>query len=140
MLKVAFYEGIYGGVSDWLIMLRTLGAYSHVELVFSDGVSFSSSAADGGVRFKNIDYSDEYRWTFIPLNVTKEVESIIRETCNKEVGKPYDWVGILFDQLFKFNTQDNNAWWCSELIGYVLGYKRYRVSPSTLFRMVNSDK
>lgn len=52
-VQIAFYRGPprrwLHKLSHWLICLFTLSRYSHCELVI-DGVCWSSSARDGGVR------------------------------------------------------------------------------------------
>ena len=73
-MKVALYKGKRGGfagVFDAAVRWWTRGAYSHVELVFSDGMAASSSTRDGGVRFKRIDFKPEH-WDFIELKVDEE--------------------------------------------------------------------
>jgi hypothetical protein len=138
-MKLAFYKGVYGNVLDWLIMLWTMGQYSHVELVFSDGVSFSSSQWDGGVRFKKINYSHKERWGFIELEIAEEKEQELREKCEKLVGKKYDWLGIMFDQFIPLNTQDSDRWWCSEIVAHILDIEPERVSPNRLYRRMMVD-
>jgi hypothetical protein len=73
-MKVALYKGKRGGFAgafDASVRWWTRGPYSHVELVFSDGMSASASARDGGVRFKRIDFKPEH-WDFIDLSVDEE--------------------------------------------------------------------
>ena len=73
-MKLACYKGKRGGTAgffDAAVRWWTRGPYSHVELVFSDGMSASSSMRDGGVRFKEIEYHPD-RWDFIELNVDEE--------------------------------------------------------------------
>ena len=73
-MKVALYKGKRGGSAgafDASVRWWTRGPYSHVELVFSDGMSASASPRDGGVRFKRIDFKPEH-WDFIDLSVDEE--------------------------------------------------------------------
>ena len=73
-MKVALYKGKRGGFAgafDAAVRWWTRGAYSHVELVFSDGMAASSSTRDGGVRFKRIDFKPD-QWDFVELKVDEE--------------------------------------------------------------------
>ena len=87
----------YSRLLDKIISARTNGPAVHVELVFSDGISFSSSQWDGGVRFKQIDYIDDPKWALVPLYLTPEQESRVRATAEllAAVKIGYDWKGIL---------------------------------------------
>ena len=135
-MKLAFYKGVHGNIFDWLILLWTWGKYSHVELVFGDNTSFSSSQWDSGVRFKKINYSHLNRWDFIELPFDADEEEVIKEKCKKLVGKAYDWIGIIFDQFLPLNIHDQDKWWCSEVVANVLGILPERVSPNKLHRML----
>lgn len=73
-MRIALYKGKRGGFAgafDAAVRWWTRGAYSHVELIFSDGMSASASSRDGGVRFKRIDFNPEH-WDFVELKVNEE--------------------------------------------------------------------
>lgn len=83
MMKMAFYRGMgEGGTWKNKAAHRAIAIVSsphtHVELVFSDGLSFSSEFGIGP-RIKNIFYSHRDRWTIIDLPfITAEMEARIR--------------------------------------------------------------
>ena len=135
-MKLAFYRGRYGTLADWAIILWTMGLYSHVELVFSNGTSFSSSGRDGGARFAEIGYSHKERWEFVKLDIDGEEEKEIWNECKRLIGKKYDWLGIFFHQFLPLNTQDDDKWWCSEIVAYILGILPFRISPNKLYNAV----
>jgi len=59
-MKLAFYKGTKKGISGvYNKGVRWIedGKFSHVEMIFSNGLSGSASFMDGGVRYKKIDYS-----------------------------------------------------------------------------------
>ena len=89
--------------------------YSHVELVFEDWLSFSSSEVDWGVRFKNIEWKNE-NWDFIELEVSKNKYRKILEFCKKQEGNRYNKVGIFFAQILNFNRKKHWTWFCSEIV------------------------
>jgi hypothetical protein len=148
-MQIAFHNG--KGDRHWLVSLAIkiwpwagIGKFSHVELVFPHyylptGNSFSSSGEDGGVRYKDIDYTkNSDRWQFIQFAVTGDEMVDIKNLCDKEVNKKYDFIGILGFFLLgsQESIQDKNKWWCSEIVGYVLGIRPFRVSPNKLFNRV----
>ena len=125
------WEGLYSRLVRWL----DGGEYSHCELVFSDGVSASSSYIDGGVRFKLIDY-DEDHWDFIDL--PDALEDSARDWFRSHVGQPYDlWGNVRF--AFGFARESQGKWFCSEAVMAALGFKEaYRYGPSGMVDVVNN--
>lgn len=113
MLQLAFYKGS-GNWFDKITRWRTAGDFTHVELVFSDGVSFSSSQWDGGTRFKDIVYTDKEKWVMVRVPGVNEV--LIRKWCETQVGKKYDWKGLL-KLMASGNAADKNPedWYCSNI-------------------------
>jgi hypothetical protein len=139
-MKLAFYRAIAGGLLDWLIAMRHWGKYSHVELVFSDGLSFSSSIRDGGVRFKRIEYKPD-RWDFLDLPITAPEEYIVRRWAEDQLGKGYDKPGILA-YINPLRKQDPNRYYCSEIccealqqIGWFRDVDPAWVWPTKLFEL-----
>lgn len=145
-MKIAFYKA-KGNWMNFLIRLKTKGLYSHTEIVFSDGVSFSSSQWDGGTRFKNIDYSKKENWDFMELNISKIDEKKIRQFCEKNNDKPYDWFAIVVAQIFNLHANKENKWFCSEVctkalqkIKMVVGISAHMVSPQDLYELLLQEE
>jgi uncharacterized protein YycO len=118
-LRLAFYIWSAGTVFDAMIASYDAPKrYSHVELLFSDGWSFSSSIRDGGPRFMPIDYlggsGPDRHWDFIEFRTTTEQEKTIRDWCKTKVPGHYDLFGVL---AFKIPgiRQLTNAYFCSEI-------------------------
>ena len=85
-MRAAFYrgtrpglQGIYSRLVRWI----DRGAYSHCELIFSDGMSGSASYIDGGVRLKRIDYDTDH-WDVIDLPADSNAERYAREWFESE--------------------------------------------------------
>lgn len=111
-------------------------AYSHlthVELVFSDGMSFSASVMDKGVRFKRIGYSNADEWVFVPIEHANEQR--LYEACKVVAlgSKGYSFLDIAAMTLgVKMNV--TNKWFCSEVVSYVLApFAESHISPSELY-------
>ncbi len=115
---------------------------THVEIIFKDGMSFSSSGFDNGVRFKKINYEKHLeRWKIVevdPFETRGVNELYFKSSLEKYVGLKYDFWGVIW--FFGFNKrkdrlQNNNKWWCSEICAYVLEVTNYRISPYELFKL-----
>jgi len=121
-MKIAFYKGLkYGNWLDKLICLGTMSRYSHCEIVFSDGVSASSSPRDGGVRFKNINYSDD-KWTLFDVIYPSDVdfEAMVRYHFAVHEGDKYDYLGAFFSA-FGIDASSDDRKFCSQICGLILG-------------------
>lgn len=140
MITLAFYTGS-GRFDDRVIRWVTRSTFSHVELLqrlptwHGDGAwigqSWSSSGRDGGVRSKKIMFARS-RWVFLavpwaPVNTLDKIRS--------ELGKPYDFVGLVGSQLFNLRRHRAGQWFCSELCAYALGLDApHEFSPGGLYR------
>jgi hydroxymethylpyrimidine pyrophosphatase-like HAD family hydrolase len=131
-MKAAFYKSTQPGVAgiyNRAVRWWTRGQYSHVELVFGDGVSASSSFTEGGVRFKTIVYNPD-KWDFIDL--PDELEEAARTWFKENEGKKYDLLGNAHF-IFGFIAADQNKYFCSEAIASSLGITdAWRFEPNVL--------
>jgi len=133
-MKLAFYKSSKGTKIDKIIDIGTgMYGYSHIELVFSDGMSLSSSPREGEVRFKEISY-DPNTWEYVDIDITEEQERLLRYKSSDLVGKKYDYFGILFWYIIPIKKQKNDKWWCSEICAYLLGWDEFRVTPNKMAR------
>ena len=136
-MKLAFYKGKWDW-TDTIIKRWTWWIYSHVELIFSNWVSFSASWRDWWVRFKNINYIDN-NWDVINLNISKKKEQLIFHNAQSKTWMKYDWVWILLSQVLPFNIQDNNKWFCSEIVWYLIWIKYSAIlSPQWLYNKLTN--
>jgi hypothetical protein len=146
-----FYARLDGRAWDQLVSVFSgFGPYAHAELVFSDGVSFSSTSMDQppGPRFKRIDYSDARRWKLVPIHVTKAQEKVMRDwaEANVKACVGYDWSAIwgFVPCVRRFCKPDPARWMCSEIVLACLraagllceGLPAHRVSPNRLAKML----
>jgi hypothetical protein len=129
MMKVAFYKGkkrFFNKFVSWW----TNGPYSHVEIVLSNGYSYSSSYADCGVRKKKIAFKSK-EWDFIYINT--ENEFIVKERINKMLYNGFDTLGLL-SFVFRRGKYVKNKVFCSEFVMSVLGYRdSFRFDPNTCY-------
>ena len=109
-MRVAFYYARYGTVWDRFVASYTWGPFSHCEIVFSDGLAFSSSPRDDGVRYKLIEDIGGDHWELFNVELDAVREGNVRRWCDGQVGKKYDWVGLVCSLL-----AHNDKWFCSEV-------------------------
>ncbi|MBY0556561.1 MAG: hypothetical protein K2P77_05090, partial [Burkholderiaceae bacterium] len=116
------------GVRRW-----TRSAYSHCELVFSDGWAASSSFIDDGVRFKQIQFDPEH-WDFIELPAA--LEHTARAWFEEHEGDRYDlWGNVRF--IVSPVHDSRQAWFCSEAVAVALGIPdAWRFDPGALYSVL----
>lgn len=135
-MKVAFYKGTkpgLAGIYNRGVRFVTKGKYSHCEIIFSDGMSASSSFADGGVRFKKIEY-DLSRWDIIDIIDTDEKSAL--EWFKKHEGEGYDLIGNLHF-IFGFIGDNRHKWSCAESVADALGIPdSWRINPNSLYPII----
>jgi hypothetical protein len=132
MLRAAFYKGTHAGlpgVYNRLVRWWTRSQYSHVELILPFGAAASSSAMDGGVRFKVIDF-DPALWDFVDLPT--DLAGGAEAWFNEHYGEPYDLLGNLHFVVSAVGD-DKRKWFCSEAVAAALGMPNpERFDPGTL--------
>ena len=135
-MKIASYKVIrpgFSGIFSRLVRWWTSSKYSHTELIFSDGVSGSSSFLDKGVRLKSITYDETY-WDFIEIQGFDELQA--RWWFERNQGKKYDVLGLL-GFVWKRGTQNKNKWYCNEAIGEALGVEDpWRFDPASFVTLI----
>ncbi|MEN9885692.1 MAG: hypothetical protein RL758_270 [Pseudomonadota bacterium] len=140
-MKVALYKGTRPGAAglyNRAIRAVTGQQYSHVELVFSDGMSGSSSFMDGGVRLKPINYTTQANWDFIDLPEGRFNEAAAREWFHVHARQGYDLPGAFHFFLALF-PDDPNLWFCNEAVGASLGIEHPAMyHPGTFAALVRS--
>jgi uncharacterized protein YycO len=156
----AFFKARHGGIFSRGITLRTGGPHSHVEFylttdyVVEEGTGvvrhwcFSSYEGDGGVRWKHIDISNG-KWTRLEFEVELEKVKEVVAWTNSQVGKAYDWAGILgFVNPWR-KGGDPDRWFCSEIcaeialkLGIVnaISKRRDKISPRDLWELLKDLK
>jgi hypothetical protein len=128
VVQLATYKG-KGLVGNALIRWWTGSHYSHCELVV-DGMCYSSSVMDKGVRSKEINLKDG-NWTLINLPWV-DGEVVKGYFYNTDI-QTYGWFGLLCSQLFNRNCKEEGAQFCSEWCASAIGLPNTpSYSPYTL--------
>jgi hypothetical protein len=121
--QFAFYKGPPRNdwqhtVSHYAIRLWTWSRWSHAELVV-DGICYSSSTRDGGVRSKLIDLNSG-RWDVIDLDIPVMQVVDVLLWFEEHKGAPYDWAGV-WRFVLPFLPHSKGRWFCFEALGAALG-------------------
>lgn len=140
MLPDKVYLASYKGPADSFlhkvthtaIKTVTHSPFSHCEIVIN-GIGYSSSERDGGVRAKEIDFADG-KWEIRPMPWVPALSVLSFFQDTKDDG--YDFWGLrLFLNLQGDPTEDTpQKWWCSEWCAAAIGLFDTRVAPGTLDR------
>lgn len=127
-VRLALYKG-NGGPANAAIRWWTGSTYSHCELVI-DGVSYSSSLMDGGVRGKVIEFKSAH-WDFIELPWA-DPQRVLDYFAATDADR-YGLAGLLVNQVFNRNQRTPHAQFCSEWCARALGIPSGSVyNPATL--------
>ena len=129
-MKIHFYKATEGKIGDKVVGL--VSVFSHVELEIN-GVCYSSSNRDYGVRSKIIDTSNKQKWVSFDLKKDIDINNCL-SYFESVKGQKYDWLNIFCTQLIKLNMQSEDKQICSEFVGNCLGLEdSYKYSPESLF-------
>jgi uncharacterized protein YycO len=116
-----------------LIKLFTLSWWSHCAILDGDFV-IDATLASGVRRIPYREWEEHYTYheavNFPCANKDKAIEF-----ARAQVGKSYDWLGIL-SFIFRKNYEDTSKWFCSELVAEASGIFKtnliYTLSPQWL--------
>jgi hypothetical protein len=134
-ISLWLYKG-NGTRYDSMIRWWTKSTFSHVELCV-DGLCYSSSPRDGGVRSKTIELTDN--WDVIPIWWADELlADDIKSFYYKTVGSLYDSRGIIFSQVFNANRHNAQKYFCSEWCLSALGLEPTLLNPGQAGQLITS--
>lgn len=115
-MQLALYKG-KGTIGNALVRWWKHSIYSHCELVIN-GVCYSSSVMDHGVRAKVIDLKPEH-WDLIELSWDDEKGVLAYFEATK--GEPYSWTSLVWSQFFGREYDEVKAAFCSDWCAAALG-------------------
>lgn len=102
----------------YAVCVRTWSVYSHVELLI-DGVCYSSSRRDGGVRGKQIDVGNG-KWHTIALPLPDADIDRAKRWFDEREHWRYSWRGVA-RSLLPFIKQKPSEATCSQAVSEALG-------------------
>lgn len=127
LVQLALYKA-RGRIGNRLIRWWTRSQYSHCELILN-GIAYSSSLQDGGVRNKHIDFDPDH-WDILPLPWVNAAR--LRAHYQDTAGQPYGWPDLIWRQILN-RAGNSKGWFCSEWCAAVIGLPNPQIySPATL--------
>jgi len=164
-VKFAFYkpQSLWGRLIARWTGLFSWGtpSYSHVEIGFKIDERFKEWFAAQGIEVEIgefIYYSSASRntngttgtrwltgkallehperWDVYEVESLRSIEYMIN-SCDNELGKPYDWLGIYGFATILGLLNHKNKWYCSEVCYWIFfGVWKKRISPIALFAKI----
>mgnify|MGYP003409536427 CR=1 FL=1 len=120
MICLALYKGPASGFFNklvhYVICIATWSKYSHCELSIN-GLCYSSSFRDGGVRKKSIDLTDG-KWDVVSIEGADEARALARFA--EREGRKYDWIGA-FLSCTPWPRSESGKDFCGGINAYMLG-------------------
>lgn len=113
-VKFYAYEG--KSLISWIIRFRTLSKYSHIAIGIDEYIyeAWEGRGIKGVVRSKS-PYTHHKPGTIVhSIVVPCRHKSEFKVFLEGQVGKKYDWIGVLSLGLNR-NKDDKSKWFCSEL-------------------------
>jgi len=127
-VSIVFYKGP-GTLAEKLIRLWTKSPYAHCEFRRSDGLYHSND------RFRFISRTealeiDPSDWEICEIRLPAEIVERVEKRQLRKNGTSYDWMGIVFSQVFRLGLHDKKRWFCSKSNADDLAYA-YRLMERT---------
>lgn len=119
-IKIVFYKGP-GNFRDHLVRMWTKSPYSHSEFGRSDGFYHSNDRFSLLSRLDSLEISQN-DWEMCRIVLPSEIVERLERRQIKKNGTTYDWMGILFSQVFRLGLHDRKRWFCSKSNADDLGY------------------
>lgn len=115
MATVRIIFGASQSLAGRTIRLVTWSRWSHCAVMFGNTVI--EATADDGVCITPISaFLKRYARTAMVDVEVGDRDGAIYAALMSQVGKPYDWSGALSLFFRRRSWNDDDAWWCSELI------------------------
>jgi hypothetical protein len=127
-VSIIFYKG-RGTLSEKLIRLWTKSPYSHCEFRRSDGLCHSNDRYRLISRLEELEI-DPRDWEICELELPSEIIDRVERRQLRKNGTQYDWMGIVFSQVFRLGVHNKKRWFCSKSNGDDLIYA-YRLMQRT---------
>ncbi len=112
IVSIVFYKG-RGTLAEKLIRLWTKSPYSHCEFRRSDGLCHSNDRYRLVSRLQALEI-DARDWEVCELELPSEIIDRVERRQLRKNGTRYDWMGIVFSQVFRLGWHDKKRWFCSK--------------------------
>lgn len=130
------------------ITIWTKSKFYHVAIKVGD-YWYTSLPSKGVVKFTELPLEDYEIIEVKHRKLHPEQYAIMMEYIESQIGLGYDWVGILFSQVFSFGINSSSKWFCSEYTTKILQLMYVKevideipnkVSPARLYQLLKGTK
>lgn len=111
-VSIVFYKG-EGTLAEKLIRLWTKSPYAHCEFGRSDGLFHSNDRFRFISRIEKLEINSA-DWEICTLELPSEIVDRVERRQLRKNGTKYDWIGIVFSQVFRLGWHDKKRWFCSK--------------------------
>lgn len=103
-------------VGSCLIRWVTWSDYSHCAVLINDNQILHADTH--GVRVEDITALQARSKSWMIVEFECDDPQAVIDACLTQVGKPYDYTGIVGILFRNVDLQDDSKWWCSEIPAY----------------------
>jgi len=130
-----------------LVQLVTWSKWSHVGIVIDDETVIESTFTHGGVKKVSLDTFKDRASAWIIVELPCVDRQAIIDAALSQEGKPYDWTGLAGILFHNRNWQEDDSWFCSELVAWAFtqgGSPLFiqetvnRITPQNLFMLYHT--
>lgn len=136
------------GVFSPLVRAVTWSDWSHCGILTKDNTVVESAFKLGGVVETPYALFTERvdSYTIVEMDC-RDAQAII-DAARSQIGKPYDWTGLFGILFHNRNWQEEDKWWCSELIAWAFEQAgeplftpetRIRISPQHIYMLYHTQ-
>jgi hypothetical protein len=111
------YSTIISKIATSGIKFWTNSKYFHAEIIVSD--FWLSATATRGIQMLKLDDLND-NWDYFDIDVEQDCAHDLLNWFHFQLNSKYDWKGIFLTQFVNINKQDQNKWFCSELVAECL--------------------
>ena len=111
-VSIVFYKGS-GTLAEKLVRLWTKSPFSHCEFGRSDGLYHSNDRFRFISRTHTLDINTT-DWEVCKIELPSEIVDRVEHRQLRKNGTSYDWIGIVFSQVFRVGLHDKKRWFCSK--------------------------
>lgn len=126
-------KGFFSNLISKVIKYKTKSPYFHVELVLDD--VWISAAPGEKVHINKLQELDK-KYAYVDVKIDGRRLKKVKKFAQEQEGKDYDMLGLIFSQALHKDINNNNKWFCSELVSELLkvaGYDKLLVRGSNLY-------
>lgn len=118
-MKIRVYFTASNTIGGAAIRFLTFSRWNHVAIEIDDYV-YEALLSGGVQKTKAYDYNINWkRTTLVDIDIPGLNKEAAKNFLESQLGKPYDWKA-LFALPFRTDWQDNDSWFCSELVAEAL--------------------